>query len=243
MPNIAFKACIQENQAVRDAYSMLSGNLYMESENKKISSIVITSSEPKAGKTSVAISLAVTLAGWGKSTVLVDADMRKEAALASIPREVSNRGLSQYLCNNAGYEEIICCTDVEGFRYIPNGGIALNPIGLICSERFDRLLESLEEEFEYAIFDAPPLDSISDAVLISAKADSAILVAKMGKTDITAIGRSKEKLEKANVNLLGVVINEINKRDYRKYLNSYGYFHSAKVKKGLLERQLPMAAK
>lgn len=230
MTNIRFKSCIQENQAVRDAYSMLSGNIYMETENRNIRSIVITSSEPKVGKTSVATNLAMTMASLGKKTILIDADMRKETTQVSIPKWVSNLGLSQYLSSNAEYEEIICYTNVEGFRYIPNGGIASNPIGLICSEKFAALLDRLKGEFEYIIFDSPPLDTVSDAIIISTKADTAILVAKLGSTDLTAINRAKDKLEKANANILGVLINGVNKKHYKKYLNSYKYFYNTKDK-------------
>lgn len=230
MPNIRFHSCLQENQAVRDAYSMLSGNIHMETENRNMKSIVITSSEPKAGKTSVAVNLAITLAGWGKKTILVDADMRKETTHVSIPKWVSNMGLSQYLSGNAEYEEIICYTNIEGFKYMPNGGIALNPIGHLCSERFNELLVRLKEEFEYVIIDSPPLDTISDAVVISTKVDSAILVAKMGKTNLKAMKRSKENLEKVNANILGVVINDVNKKRYKQYLSSYKYFYNSKGK-------------
>ena len=230
MPNIRFHSCLQENQAVRDAYSMLSGNIHMGKENSDARSIVITSSEPKAGKTSIAVNLAITLAGWGKKTILIDADMRKETTHVSIPKWVSNLGLSQYLSGNAEYEEIICYTNIEGFKYLPNGGVALNPIGHLCSERFNTLLERLKEEFEYIIFDSPPLDTISDAVIISTKVDSTILVAKIGKTNLKAMKRSKEKLEKVNANILGIVINDVNKKHYKKYLNSYKYFYNAKDK-------------
>lgn len=230
MPNIRFQSYMEDTKAVRDAYSMLSGNICIEAENKDIKSIVITSSEPKAGKTSVAIKTAITMASWGKKTILVDADMRKETTYVSIPKWVSNLGLSQYLSGNAEYEEIICYTNVEGFKYIPSGGIAANPIGLICSERFNELIKKLKGEFDYIIFDSPPLDTVSDAIIISAKVDSTILVAKMGKSNLSSMNRSKEKLEKANANILGVVINDINKKNYKKYLNSYKYYYNAKNK-------------
>ncbi|QNU66628.1 CpsD/CapB family tyrosine-protein kinase [Ruminiclostridium herbifermentans] len=230
MANIRFHSCLQENQAVRDAYSMLSGNIHLGKENKDSKSIVITSSEPKAGKTSIAVNLAITLAIWGKKTILVDADMRKETTYVSIPKWVSNLGLAQYLSGHAEYEEIICYTNIEGFKYLPNGGVALNPIGNLCSERFNTLLERLKEEFEYIIFDSPSLDTISDAVIISTKVDSAILVAKIGKSNLKAIKRSKEKLEKVNANILGVVINDVSKKHYKQYLSSYKYLYNARCK-------------
>lgn len=228
MPNIRFNSCIQENQAVRDAYSMLSGNIHIETEHSAIKSIVITSCEPKAGKTSVAVNLAITLASWGKKTVLVDADMRSETTHVSIPKWVSNLGLSQYLSGNAEYEEIICYTNIEGFKYIPNGGISLNPVGQICSGKFNELIERLSSEFEYIIFDSPPLNSVSDGVIISTKVDSTIIVAKMGKTNLKALLKSKDKLERANAKLLGVVINDVNKKHYKTYLDSYKYFYNTK---------------
>ncbi|MBC8062937.1 MAG: CpsD/CapB family tyrosine-protein kinase [Clostridiaceae bacterium] len=225
----------QENQAVSDAYSMLSGNIYMESENKKIKSIVITSSEPKTGKTSVATSLAITMASWGKRIILIDADMRKRND-SKVLKKGSDFGLSQYLNGSAEFEEVLCDTNFDGLMYIPNGSIALNPIGLICSSRFVKLLESLKNEFDYILLDTPPLDAVSDAAVISAKVDSVLLVAKMGKTDLASVNRAKEKLEKANANLLGVVINTVNKRHYKRYLNSYKYFYNDKNEIGKNEK-------
>ncbi|MHB8065126.1 MAG: CpsD/CapB family tyrosine-protein kinase [Ruminiclostridium sp.] len=225
----------QESKAVKDAYSMLCGNIYMESQNKKVKSIVVTSSEPKAGKTIVATSLSITIASWGKKTILIDADMRKQTNI-KIPKWECNLGLSHYLNGSAKYEEIICNTNIKGLMYIPNGGIALNPIGLLCSSQFTELLEKLKLEFEYIIFDSPPLDSISDAIIISAKVNSVLLVAKIGQTDLAAMNRSKEKLNMANANLLGVVLNSVKKRQYKKYLSSYKYFYNAKEEKGKNEK-------
>ncbi len=227
MSDKKFNLDMQGNQAVRDAYSMLCGNIHMESENKRIKSIVITSSEPKTGKTSVAASLAMTMASWGKRTILIDADMRKRNS-KKVPKWGSGFGLSQYLNGNAELEEILCDTNIEGLMYIPNGSISLNPIGLVCSSRLGKLLDRLRNDFDYIIFDTPPLDAVSDAALISAKVEAVLLVAKMGRTDLASVNRARQKLEKVHANLLGVIINDVNKRQYKRYFKAYKYFCSKK---------------
>ncbi len=220
----------QENPAVRDAFSMLSGNIYMESEHRSIRSIVITSSEPETGKTSIAVSLAATMANWGKKTILIDADMRKRTEM-QIPKWGSNQGLSQYLNETAEYEEVLCYTNIDGLMYIPNGSFMPNPMGLICSPRFRQLMERLKEEFEYIIIDSPALDTVSDAVIMSSRADGALLVARMGKSRLEDLNRSKERLEAGEAVLLGVVINKVNKSNYKKYLKAYKYFYTSKREK------------
>ena len=227
MSDKKFNLDVQENQAVKDAYSMLCGNICMESENKRIKSIVITSSEPKTGKTSVATSLAMTMASWGKRTILINADMRKRNN-KKVLKWGSSFGLSQYLNGNAELEEILCDTNIEGLMYIPNGNISLNPIGLVCSSRLGKLLDRLRNDFDYIIFDTPPLDAVSDAALISAKVEAVLLVVKMGRTDLASLIRSRQKLEKVNANLLGVIINDVNKRQYKRCFKAYKYFCNTK---------------
>lgn len=218
---------IEENPTVRNAYSMLSGNIHMESEYKKLKSIVITSSEPKVGKTSVAKNLAVMMADLGKRSILIDADMRSRPD-PKVPKWGRGLGLLQFLYGGAEYEEILCYTNVEGLMYIPNGGNAANPIGLLCSTNFTKLMERLKKDFDYIVFDSPALDTVSDASVIASKTDWALLVAKMGKTSQTEIQRSKEKLEKGNARLMGVVLNQVKKRQYKKYFNAYRYFINPK---------------
>jgi len=215
-----------ENPIVREAYSMLAGIIHVESGEKELSSIVVTSTEPKVGKTSVATCLAITMATWGKKTVLIDADMRKLAEKKQ-KNIGSVNGVYQFLQGITSLEEVLCSTNVENLMYIPNGRVNGNPMGLLCSDGLNNLLERAEERFDYIVIDTPPLDSVSDAAIISSKADAVLLVAKMGNTKQDAIKRAKEQLEKDNSNLLGVVINEVGKKTYKRYFRAYKYFYNA----------------
>jgi len=212
----------EENQAVRDAYEMLSGNIHLESQNKKIRSVIITSAEPQAGKTSVATSLAMTIACWGRKCVIIDADMRKKPD-TKVAKYGSAPGLSHYLGGVAEYEEILCHTNFEGLMYIPNGNISANPMGLICSSRFSKLLDRLNNDFDFLIIDTPAVNTVSDAVVMSPKADGVILVSQIGKTDLKALDSCRKSIETARGNLLGVIINKVSKRQYGRYLRFYKY--------------------
>ncbi len=226
----------QDNPAVKDAFSMLSGNIHMKSENKALKSIVITSAEPKTGKTSVATNLAITMTNWGKKCILIDADMRKRSDVRAL-KWGSDMGLAHYLNGMAEFEEIISYTSIEGLLYIPNGNTASNPLGLLCSSRFSILMQRLKNDFDFIVIDSPALDSVSDAAVMSTKADGVLLVANVGETDLDALIRAKEKLEAANTNLLGVVLNRVGKGLYKKYLRAFKYFYNIQKKAVKKRRQ------
>ena len=223
MQNKCYSLYRPVSSTVREAYSMLTGNIYLGSRQKNIKSIVVTSAEPKVGKTSVAISLAITMATWGKKTVLVDADMRK--LVENKPGEVGiANGIYQYLKGILRVDDILHPTNVENLMFIPSGRISENPMGLLCSDNLRKLLDDLSGYFDYIVFDTPSLDSVSDAAIISSRVDATYLVAKMGFTKLEAIKRAKEQLEKNNSNLLGVVMNKVGKRDYKRYFSAYKYY-------------------
>ncbi len=229
MENKSYSLYKPENPIVSEAYSMLAGSIYVEAKEKGLKALVVASNEPRVGKTAVATSIAITIATWGKRTVLIDADMRKP-----IDRKQNNLGsacgLYQYLQGIISLEQVLYPTNVENLKYIPNGRVTTNPMGLLCSEGLEKLFNKASECFDYIVIDTPALGSVSDAAIISSKADAVLLVAKMGATRLDVIKKAKEQLEKNNSNILGVVVNEVAKKTYKKYFESYKYFHNLNKK-------------
>lgn len=223
MSNMYYKLFIQENPAFREAFAMLTGNIYVETEQKNIKTYAITSTEPKAGKTAAAENLGITLASWEKKTLLVDADMRKISSKNHHKAE-PEPGLFEYLNGKCELESIICSTNVDNLSYIPAGAVSYNPMGVLCSDKLSRFIAEAGDCFDYIIFDTPSLGSVSDAAIIASKVDATLLVAKMGKTKFEDIQHAKSQLEKNNSNLLGVILNKVNKRRYRSYFKDYRYY-------------------
>lgn len=223
MQNKIYSFVKPENPTVMEAYSMLAGNIYTSFEPKKVKSLVVTGIEPKVGKTSVATNLAITLASWGKRTVLINADMRKQTDKKQINSNDEN-GTYQYLQGISRLENVLCTTNIENLTYIPNGSTSENPMGLLCSGNLEELISKAGQNFEYIVFDTPALNCVSDAAIIAAKVDAALLVSHMGRSKMHALMHAKEELNRTNSNLLGVVINRVNKADYRRYFGAYKYF-------------------
>lgn len=221
-----FKVYTNKNQAVRDAYDMLAANVYIMNSPKHLKTFAITSCKPEEGKTSLAIGLAVAMANSGWKVLLIDGDMRKPAAAKRLNQGVE-LGLSDYLRGMAEHDDVIEQTNIRNLCYVGCGSAVLNPIALLSSARFEQLMDHVQDQFNYVLFDTPALTSVADGVLVCSKADATILVAKMSSTKLKDLSRAKEQLEGLNARILGVVLNRVKKHDYKKYFGSYNYFFNS----------------
>ncbi|KGK91425.1 capsular biosynthesis protein [Desulfosporosinus sp. HMP52] len=215
-----------ENQAVQEAYAMLTANLSIGSPNKVFKTFVLTSCNPNEGKTSIAISLAISVAQAGWKVLLVDADMRKPTG-AKRMNQGTFFGLSDYLLGNVDLSDALCETNVANFTYLSCGNGHPNPMALLCSNNFEILISNVKSEYDMVLFDTPALTSVVDGALVAAKADGTLLVVKTGATTLISLKRVKEQIERLNANILGVVLNRVKKRDYKSYFKAYNYFYNS----------------
>lgn len=220
---ITFNVYNNKNQAVRDAFEMLAANVNIINTPKNLRTIAVTSCNPEEGKTSLAIGLAVAMANSGWSVLLIDADMRKPSAAKRLNYGVE-LGLSDFLSGKAEFHEVTSETNIENLHYITCGNDISSPIALLNSSRFETLMKNIPNEYNYVIFDTPALTSVVDGILVSSMADATLLVTKFGSTQLRNLKRVKLQLESSNARLLGVVLNKVNKHDYKRYFGSYNYF-------------------
>ncbi|MCX7842842.1 MAG: CpsD/CapB family tyrosine-protein kinase [Clostridia bacterium] len=223
MQTKTFNVYNHENQAVQDAYSMLAANIHLKDGERKIKSVVLTSCKPSVGKTTLAISLGITMAQSGWKVLLVDADMRKPSEAKRLNSDEIN-GLSEYLSGDVELQDALCKTNVKNLTYFSCGKNHPNPIGLLCSARFDEMIAKARNVYDFIIFDTPALATVADGSLVAAKSDATMLVVEIGSTNLLTLRRAKQQLEKVNANTLGVVLNKVRKRDYKEYFESYNYF-------------------
>jgi capsular exopolysaccharide synthesis family protein len=133
----------------------------------------------------------------------------------------NDRGLSDVLVGIASFPEAIKTTAYPGVWVLTSGGFAPNPVALLQSPEFDTILAQALERFEYVIIDGPALRSIVDSVLLSIKADGAVLVVSSQRSDGRAVGAALQKLHSvSSINLLGVVLNGT-RPDAREYSQYY----------------------
>jgi protein-tyrosine kinase len=178
---------------------------------------------PSEGKTSTALNLAVVLGQLGKRVLLVDADLHKPR-LHEILR-VSNRvGLVSILAENMPPTDAIAKTTVPGVFVVPSGPNTPNPSGLLASDAMTKFLEFVALNFDMVVIDTPPVNPVSDALVIGNQCDGLVLTVKGGHTPREIIIRTREKLHRANAKILGVLINNLSEDTpgYGRYYSYYG---------------------
>ncbi|HWQ89321.1 MAG TPA: CpsD/CapB family tyrosine-protein kinase, partial [Desulfitobacteriaceae bacterium] len=215
------------NQAVRDAYAMLTANIHIGNSHNKLRTFVLTSCNTGEGKTSLAIGLAVSMASSGWKVLLVDADMRKPTAAKRL-NDQALFGLTDYLIDNTDLDRVLYETNISNLTYLPSGSDHSNPIGLLCSAEFEEMIALVSRKYDFVLFDTPALASGVDGALIASKVDATLMVVKMGSTSLKNLKRIKVQFDEMQANILGVILNDMKKRDYKGYFESYNYFFNSK---------------
>jgi polysaccharide biosynthesis transport protein len=207
-----------------EAIRSLRTNLqYVDFESSK-RIVVVTSSVPTEGKSTVAANTAIALAELGRSTVLVDADLRR-ARIAGYMGIEGGVGLSNALIGEVPLDDALQEWGTSGrLHVLPAGRVPPNPSELVGSERMERLLRRLEQDFRYVIVDAPPLLPVTDGAALSRMADGAVVVVRAGRTRVDQLRQALESLANVDAKVLGVVLNMLSPRGPDSY-GAYGSYY------------------
>ncbi|MBR4872723.1 MAG: CpsD/CapB family tyrosine-protein kinase [Clostridia bacterium] len=207
---------------VEEAYKTLRANIQFCGTDVK--AIAVTSSHPNEGKSTVSMNLSRVLAEAGKKVLYVDADLRKSVALQRYASEAIHVGLSQYLSGQNEWDDVVCATQIEGLHVVFSGQFPANPVELLGSRAFARMIEEKTKVYDYVIVDTPPLGLVIDCAVIANVCDSAVIVVASEKTSIRRAKTVKDQLAKSGVHILGVILNKvrIGGMGYRKRYGRYG---------------------
>jgi capsular exopolysaccharide synthesis family protein len=181
--------------------------------------LLVTSSIPGEGKTSVATNIALAL-GQVRKVCLIDADMRRPTVAKVLGVDTTSKGLSNLVSGSDPTSECMHFNKELGIHVIPSGIVPPNPLELLSSIRFAEAMKWLEENFDVIIIDSPPLQLVSDPLILSQFAHSVIYVVKADSTPYQVALGGLERLREANAHILGVVINQIDREKADRY---YGY--------------------
>jgi len=192
---------------ISEAYRMLQTNLKFVSSDKPLRAIVVTSSVPKEGKSTVTANLSTAIAQSGRKVLLVDGDMRRP--LQHRIWELTNAaGLSDVIVGQAEFKSIVKQV-MPNLDVLTAGVIPPNPVSLLDSKRMAALIEYFAEKYDFVIIDAPPLVVAADALALGTMTDGILLVARPGVIDSTSAAIAKESLEHSGQNVLGLVVNGV----------------------------------
>jgi len=184
--------------------------------------LVVTSSVPGEGKSTVAIDLALAHAQT-KRVLLIDADMRRPSIAKVLGLDNTHPGLSMLVL---GMEELENCVyKIEGstLDVLTAGSIPPNPLELLLSERFKELLTELGEKYDTIIIDSPPVQLVSDAVVLASMATGVVFVLKADATPFQLARRAIRTLQRGGASIFGVVLNQANFRNEEYYAGYGGY--------------------
>lgn len=214
--------------AVEEAMNRLRINIKFCGKNTR--KILITSSMPNEGKSSVAINLWRMLAEAGFPAVLVDVDLRKSVIKERhhIKNADKLQDLGCYLSGQAEMEDVVYQTQIENAYMVPCVNLLESPSALLEDARFAEMLDKLAETYRYVIIDSPPMGSVADAAQIASLCDGAALVVRAGETSRNLVKQSLQQLDQVGCKLLGIILNRVETtgRAYKKYYGKYGKYYS-----------------
>lgn len=207
----------------QEAFKTLRTNLQFCGQN--VRTVVITSCNENEGKTTITLQLAKSLSELGKRVLVIDADMRKSVMAGRNTSAENPVGLSEVLTGQTAVKDCLYQTQYRDLTIMFAGKYPPNPVELLGGQHFDALLKSARETFDYVLIDVPPLGSVIDAAVVAAKCDGTILVISDNQVRYRQAIEVVEQLKKSGCKILGVVRNNIKKKDggyYKKYYK-YGY--------------------
>ncbi len=208
--------------AVAECCRTIRTNLAFMSADKPLRSLLLTSPAPSEGKSTVAASLAISLANGGRRVLLVDTDLRRPRLHRAFSVS-STVGLSSVLAGQATLEEAIQNTVVDDLFLLPCGPIPPNPAELLHTAKFAALLEELKQRFDLLLFDSPPVNVVTDAAVLGPQLDAAVLVAKGGATSRDALKHAFLRLRGIGTTVLGCIINDLDLSSHSTY-GGYPYY-------------------
>ena len=216
---------LRPKSPISEAYRSLRTQIQYSKTETPIRTILVSSPGPGEGKSTSVTNLAITMAQMGARTILVDSDLRRPV-LHSLFGMRKDNGLTNFLVGNAPLEDIIQSTAVENLYLMTSGILPPNPAELVGSKRMKTLIELLGKQFDYVLFDSPPIIAVTDAIVMAPLVDGVVVVVRSQKTDKDATQRAFELLNNVNARVPGILLNDVSSAfTYGSYYYYYYYYY------------------
>jgi polysaccharide biosynthesis transport protein len=238
---------VRPQSQMAESYRALRTSLLLSNLGAPPKVVLVTSARPQEGKTTTSINTAIVLAQKGVRVLLIDADLRRPSVHKTLgmgPRS----GLSNVLTGSATLQQTVVASPVLPNLFIlPAGSPPPNPAELLASAHMRDLLIELREQYDHIVIDTPPTLSVTDAVVLSPRADATILVIRSGQTTKQALRRSRDILMQVNAHVAGVLLNAVDLTSpdyyyYYEYQGKYGHYYQEELPESGEEQQAKAAA-
>ncbi len=194
--------------SVAEAIRIIRTNLEFSGVDKKVRSILVTSSIPGEGKSFISTNLATAFAQNGSKVLLMDCDMRK-GRLHKIFEIENDKGLSNLLLENVEvrFNSYIRRTRIENLYLLPKGVVPPNPSELLNSPKTKVLLRTLADKFDYIILDGTPVNGLTDSLILTKYVDKTVIVTSLNQTKTNELEFTKKSLMSVGADIAGVIVN------------------------------------
>jgi capsular exopolysaccharide synthesis family protein len=229
---------------VAEAARSLRTNLMFMNPDKPYRRLLVTSAAPSEGKTTVAVSIAVSLAQGGQRVCIMDCDLRRPRIHRIFDR-AGDIGLMNVVVGEATIDEVAKPTVVPNLFCIPCGPIPPNSADVVASDRFRQILDELSEKFDRVVLDSPPVVAVTDSAILSTLVDGVIMVVRAFKTTFGLSRSGLRTLRDVDAPIAGAVLNAVNLDRHEYYYQRYYYYRRegyAPVPQGEQEHQRPSSS-
>lgn len=218
----------QPKSAAAECCRAVRTNLLFMSPERPLKSILVTSAGPRDGKTTSAVSLAITMAESGNRVLLVDADLRRPRVHQAF-KVPNGAGLSSLILGEGKLKDTVKSSGVSNLSILTCGPVPPNPAELLHTDSFKALLGEMMNQYDRVIIDSPPVGAVADAVVVSTQVDGTLVVVKSGVTSRDMARRAVRALRDVNARIFGAILNDINLEDRQAggyyYYSKYGYYY------------------
>jgi len=241
----------QPKSVAAEAFRSLRTSIHFSSSAKEKKVLLVTSTLPGEGKSTISTNLSVIKGQTGARVIIIDGDLRRPSLhnRFGYPKEP---GLSEILIGDADVSSLVHNTGIPGVDFISSGTTPPNPSELLGSEKMREFLESLRAVYDFVIVDAPPVLAVTDAPMLTNMVDIVALVVELGRVPVKAAQRTVEVLRDVQAPIAGLIVNDKSARSetygyyggryygYRYGYGGYGYYgeedRAAKMKQSFWKR-------
>ena len=221
-----------------EAFRTLRASISLLVKQSEYRSFLFTSAIPSEGKTFTSLNFALSLAQQRFSTVIIDADLRESRLKEHLLADAGDvPGLTDLLSGQIGLNDALKSTKHNNLVLLPAGHVATDPAQLLDNGRFSRILEQLLSDFDRVIIDSPPVNAVSDVLLIAEHVQATLLVVRAGKTPKRVVLRAICQLQKARATIAGFVFNRLPVAG--RSAGYYYYYYGDRYTKNASRKELP----